>query len=116
MWRPSFTILKKVIFPSIKENISLSKLYYSTKSRLPRSTAKLTLVSASVGILVGAGYGGYTHYKINSKKVIIPQEHEEYAFLKEAPEYKAQYKVTHLPTIYLYHLDFSAPYNFIWNA
>lgn len=94
MWRPSFTILKKVVFPSLKENFSLSKLYYTTKSRVPRSTSKLTLISASVGILVGAGYGGYTHYKINAKKITIPVESEEYAFLKEAPEYKAQYKVT----------------------
>ncbi|CAH0716420.1 unnamed protein product, partial [Brenthis ino] len=93
MWRPTFTILRKVIFPSIKENVRLSKLLYSTKSRLPRSTAKLTLISASVGILVGAGYGGYTHYKINSKKSLVPTETEEHAFLKEAPKYHAQRKI-----------------------
>lgn len=93
MWRPTFTVLRKIIVPTIKENVRLSKLLYSTKSRLPRSTAKLTLISASVGILVGAGYGGYTHYKINSKKSLDLTETEEYAFLKEAPKYHAQRKV-----------------------
>lgn len=93
MWRPSLTIFRKIIVPSMKENVKLSKLLYSTKSRLPRSTAKLTLISASVGILVGAGYGGYTHYKINSKKSIAPTEVEDHAFLKEPPKYLAQHKV-----------------------
>lgn len=93
MWRPSFTIFRKIIVPSIKENVKLSKLLYSTKSRLPRSTAKLTLISASVGILVGAGYGGYTHYKINSKKSLSPTEVEDHAFLREPPQYHAQRKI-----------------------
>ncbi|XP_045784849.1 prostaglandin E synthase 2 [Maniola jurtina] len=93
MWRPTFTILRKVVFLSIKENVTLSKLFYSTKSRLPRSTAKLTLISASVGVLVGAGYGGYTHYKINIKKSSASVENEEYAFLKEAPKYAAHRKI-----------------------
>ncbi|XP_047544302.1 prostaglandin E synthase 2 [Vanessa atalanta] len=90
MWRP--TILRRVVLSSIKENITLSKFLYSTKSRTPRSTAKLTLISASVGILVGAGYGGYTHYKINTKKLSSSSD-EEFAFLKDAPEYKSHYKV-----------------------
>ncbi|XP_045509417.1 prostaglandin E synthase 2 [Colias croceus] len=93
MWRPTLTIFRKVILPSLKENVTLSKVLYSTKSRLPKSTAKLTLVSASVGILVGAGYGGYTHYKVNIKNKNKSIENDEYAFLKEAPEYKAHYKV-----------------------
>ncbi|XP_072931069.1 prostaglandin E synthase 2 [Epargyreus clarus] len=92
MWRPALTILRKVVVPSLKENLALSKLLYSTKTRAPRSTAKLTLVSASVGILIGAGYGGYTHYKINLKKP-TPSEPEEYAFLKTAPEYQPHYKI-----------------------
>lgn len=71
----------------------MSKILFSTKSRLPKSTSKLTLVSASIGVLIGAGYGGYTHYKVNVKKPFIPVENEEYAFFKEAPEYEAQYKV-----------------------
>ncbi|XP_068618391.1 prostaglandin E synthase 2 [Battus philenor] len=93
MWRPTFTVFRKVILPSIKDNINISRIFYTTKSRLPRSTAKLTLISASVGILVGAGYGGYTHYVVNSKKHTKLTENEEYAFLKEAPNYQAQYKV-----------------------
>ncbi|CAH4038763.1 prostaglandin E synthase 2 [Pieris brassicae] len=92
MWRPTLTIFRKVILPSLKEN-TFSKVLYSTKSKLPKSTAKLTLVSASVGILIGAGYGGYTHYKVNVKKRNNVIESDEYAFLKEAPEYKAHYKV-----------------------
>ncbi|KAL4703424.1 hypothetical protein ACJJTC_008143 [Scirpophaga incertulas] len=94
MWRPTFTILKKIVIHPLKENVTFSKILYSTKSRLPKSTAKLTLVSASVGVLVGAGYGGYTHYKINAKKKLSPVENEEFAFLRQAPEYKAHYKVT----------------------
>ncbi|CAG9558261.1 unnamed protein product [Danaus chrysippus] len=93
MWRPTFTILRKVVFPHYKETSSFSKLFYSTKSRFPRSTAKLTLISASVGVLVGAGYGGYTHYKINVKKPTQATEVEEYVLLKEAPKYQAQYRV-----------------------
>lgn len=93
MWRPTFTLLRKVVIPSLKENVTLSKILYSTKSRLPRSTAKLTLVSASVGILIGAGYGGYTHYKINSKKTLAPVETEEFEFIKDLPEYKPHYKI-----------------------
>lgn len=95
MWRPTFTILQKVVLPSFRDNLNLSKLLFSTKSRLPKSTSKLTLVSASIGVLVGAGYGGYTHYKVNVKKTFKPGETEEYAFLKEAPEYAAHYKVRH---------------------
>ncbi|CAK1588199.1 unnamed protein product [Parnassius mnemosyne] len=93
MWRPTFTILRKVVFPSLKDNIRLSKIFYTTKSRLPRSTAKLTLVSAGVGVLIGAGYGGYTHYKLNSKKNVALTETEEYAFFQEAPKYQAHYKI-----------------------
>ncbi|CAD0194166.1 unnamed protein product [Chrysodeixis includens] len=93
MWRPTFTITRKVVLPSLKENVTLSKLLFSTKSRLPKSTSKLTLVSASIGVLIGAGYGGYTHYKVNVKKPFIPLENEEYAFFKEAPEYQTHYKV-----------------------
>ncbi|KAF9804761.1 hypothetical protein SFRURICE_007664 [Spodoptera frugiperda] len=93
MWRPTFTILQKVVLPSFRDNLNLSKLLFSTKSRLPKSTSKLTLVSASIGVLVGAGYGGYTHYKVNVKKTFKPGETEEYAFLKEAPEYAAHYKI-----------------------
>lgn len=94
MWRPTFKILRKVVIPSLKENVTISKILYSTKSRLPKSTMKLTLVSASVGVLIGAGYGGYTHYKINAKKSLAPVQTEEFAFLKEAPEYSPQYKVS----------------------
>ncbi|XP_026759547.1 prostaglandin E synthase 2 [Galleria mellonella] len=90
MWQPTFTLLRKVIIPSIKAN---TKLFYSSKSRLPRSTVKLTLVSASVGVLVGAGYGGYTHYKINVKKSLAPVENEEYPFLQTAPVYRPHYKI-----------------------
>ncbi|XP_059045978.1 prostaglandin E synthase 2 [Achroia grisella] len=90
MWHSTFTILRKVIIPSIKAN---AKLFYSSKSRVPRSTVKLTVVSASVGILVGAGYGGYTHYKINAKKSLAPVDNEEYPFLKTAPLYKPHYKI-----------------------
>ncbi|KAL0902555.1 hypothetical protein ABMA27_000395 [Loxostege sticticalis] len=93
MWRPTFKILRKVVIPSLKENVTISKILYSTKSRLPKSTMKLTLVSASVGVLIGAGYGGYTHYKINAKKSLAPVQTEEFAFLKEAPEYSPQYKI-----------------------
>ncbi|XP_032527364.2 prostaglandin E synthase 2 [Danaus plexippus] len=93
MWRPTFTILRKVVPSHYNEKSSFSKLFYSTKSRFPRSTAKLTLISASVGILVGAGYGGYTHYKINVKKPLKATEVEEYVLLKEAPKYQAQYRV-----------------------
>ncbi|XP_045458584.1 prostaglandin E synthase 2 [Melitaea cinxia] len=91
MWRP--TMLRRVTLPLIKENTTISRLLYSTKSRAPRSTVKLTLISASVGILVGAGYGGYTHYKINTKKLSGQTENEEFAYLKEAPAYKSNYKV-----------------------
>ncbi|KAJ0183790.1 hypothetical protein K1T71_000213 [Dendrolimus kikuchii] len=93
MWRPSFTILKKLVIPSLKENVNLTNIMFSTKSRLPKSTAKLTLVSASIGVLLGAGYGGYTHYKINIKKPSAPEGKGEYAFLKEAPEYEPQYRI-----------------------
>lgn len=92
MLRPTFTILRKVVVPSLKENVQLSKIYFSTKSR-PKSMTKLAVVSASIGILIGAGYGGYTHYKINIKKPTSAAENEEYAFLKQAPEYKPQYAV-----------------------
>lgn len=92
MWRPTFTILRKVILPSIKDNVYLSKIFVSTKSRLPKSTSKLTLVSASIGVLLGAGYGGYTHYKVNVKRKTALIE-DDYAFLKEAPEYHAHYRV-----------------------
>lgn len=100
MWRPSFSIFRNVIASSLKENVKLSKLLYSTKSRIPRSTAKLTLISASVGVLVGAGYGGYTHYKINSKKSLAPTEMEDHAFLKEPPKYHSQHKVLYKILIY----------------
>ncbi|CAH0703394.1 unnamed protein product [Spodoptera exigua] len=93
MWRPTFTILQKVVLPSLRDNLNVTKILFSTKSRLPKSTSKLTLVSASIGVLVGAGYGGYTHYKVNVKKTFKPGETEEYAFLKEAPEYAAHYKI-----------------------
>lgn len=96
MWRPTFAILRKVILPSLKENVNITKILYSTKNRRPSSTAKITLISASVGVLVGAGYGGYTHYKVNVKKpYMIPAagEKHDYAFLKEPPEYQPHYKV-----------------------
>ncbi|CAG9781865.1 unnamed protein product [Diatraea saccharalis] len=93
MWRPTFSLLKKVVIPSMRENLAFSKILYSTRSRLPKSTVKLTLVSASVGVLVGAGYGGYTHYKINAKKSLAPVETEEFALLKELPQYKPHYKI-----------------------
>lgn len=93
MWRPSFTILRKTVIPLLKDHANIPKIMFSTKSRLTRSTTKLTLVSASIGVLLGASYGGYTHYKINSKKSSTPEDKGEYAFLKNAPEYKPQYKV-----------------------
>lgn len=92
MWRPNFTILRKLTYPFINEH-ALLKAVYSTKSRTPRSTAKLTLISASVGALVGAGYGGYTHYKINTRKSAASVENVDYVFLKEAPKYEAHTKV-----------------------
>lgn len=94
MWRPIFTIFRKVVLPSIKDNVQFSKTFYSTKNRFPKSTAKLTLVSASVGVLIGAGYGGYTHYVVNSKKRPKLTLNEEYTFLHEAPPYRAHYKVS----------------------
>ncbi|KAG7313230.1 hypothetical protein JYU34_000329 [Plutella xylostella] len=93
MWRPSFTLFRKVILTSTKETSAVSRVFYSSRGRAPRSTAKLTLVSASVGILLGAGYGGYTHYKVNSKKTQLPVENEQYIFLPKAPEYKPHYRV-----------------------
>lgn len=93
MWRPTFTKLRKVVLPSSKENLNLPKIFFSTSNRLPKSTAKLTLVSASVGVLVGAAYGGYTHYKVNIKQSSSALKNDEYAFLKEAPNYQAHYKV-----------------------
>lgn len=99
MWRPKFTLFRKLILPSLKDASNYSALWYSTKSRLPKSTTKLTLVSASVGALIGVGYGGYTHYKLNAKKTIIPMESEAYPFLKQAPEFKPHYKVN--PKLYL---------------
>lgn len=93
MWRPSITILRKAVLPSMKDNSSLSKLFYSNKSRIPRSTVKVTLVSASIGVVIGAGYGGYTHYKINMKKNRGTIENENYLLLKEPPVYQPQYKV-----------------------
>lgn len=98
MWRPTLTIFRKVILPSLKEN-TFSKVLYTTKAKLPKSTAKITLLSASVGVLIGAGYGGYTHYKVNIKKRNNAIETVEYAFLKEAPEYKAHYKVYYLNSL-----------------
>lgn len=92
MWRSTLTLLRKIVVPSLKENLQQSKTLFSTKSR-PRSTVRLTLISAGIGVLVGAGYGGYTHYKINAKKRTLPQENEEYAFLKQAPKYTPQYCV-----------------------
>lgn len=50
-------------------------------------------MGASVGILIGAGYGGYTHYLINAKKTLQPVENEEFAFLKERPEVTPHFKV-----------------------
>ncbi|XP_063545891.1 prostaglandin E synthase 2 [Cydia strobilella] len=94
MWRPTFTLFRKIIIPSLMENAKLAKIYYSTKGRLPRSTAQITLIGASVGVLVGAGWGGYTHYKINAKKQVAPIENQQYPFLKEAPKYQAQYKIS----------------------
>ncbi|CAH2035194.1 unnamed protein product, partial [Iphiclides podalirius] len=38
-------------------------------------------------------YSGYSHYKINSKKIITPTENEEYGLIKEAPKHQAHYKV-----------------------
>lgn len=102
MWRPSSTIFRKVVVPSLKDKLHLSKIFYTTKSRLPRSTAKLTIVSASVGILIGAGYGGYTHYKINAKNSLAPTENEVYGVLKEAPKYRAHYKVSSILKLNLY--------------
>ncbi|XP_013189219.1 prostaglandin E synthase 2 [Amyelois transitella] len=93
MWRPTFTILRKVVIPSLKDKTNLTRILYSTKSRLPRSTAKLTLVSASVGVLLGVGYGGYTHYKINAKKSSASVEDLAYPFLKERPQYKPHYRI-----------------------
>lgn len=90
MWRPTHTLIRKVVLPSIRENASLGQINFSTKTR-PSSTAKLTLVSASIGVLVGVGYGGYTHYKVNNKKLTAPAENN--AFLKELPNYKPHYKV-----------------------
>lgn len=91
MWRPTFTILRKVVFPSFKENVGLQKIFLSTKG--PRSASKLTLISASIGVMFGAGYGAYTHYKVNSKQRLAMNEEEEYALLKESPNYQAHYRV-----------------------
>lgn len=55
---------------------------------------RVTLVSASVGLLIGAGYGGYTHYKVNVHKGHLPLDKEVYTFIKEAPEYKPHFKVS----------------------
>lgn len=94
MWRHGFTILRKVVFPSVKESTAITKLLYSTKGRLPKSTAKLTIISASLGVLIGAGYGGYTHYKINLKKPSGPTENEDYPLLSELPKFQTHYKVS----------------------
>lgn len=94
MWRRTFAILQKVILPAAKDNLTLSKFFYSSKSRRPKTTAKITLISASVGVLIGAGYGGYTHYIVNARKAQTPIENEEFTVLKEAPPYKAHYKVS----------------------
>lgn len=105
MWRPTFMILRKVILPSLKENVNITKILYSTSGRRPASTTKITLISASVGVLVGVGYGGYTHYKVNVKKPYMspaPGESEEYAFLKEPPLYQPQYKVS---VVYIYFMQ-----------
>ncbi|KAG6458005.1 prostaglandin E synthase 2 [Manduca sexta] len=92
MWRPWFTVLRQLVVPSPKISGQLSRVLFSTRSR-PRSTAKLTVVSASIGVLIGAGYGGYTHYRVNVRKTSAKEQNEEYAFLKEAPEYKPQYRI-----------------------
>lgn len=93
MWRPTYTVLRKACYPALKENLTLSRSFFTSKSRQPRSTVKLTLVSASIGVLVGVGYGGYTHYKVNSTKRQQPMENDEYALLKEPPVYTPHYKV-----------------------
>lgn len=93
MWRPTFTILRKVILPSFKDNVKLSKFFFSTRSRTPKSTARLTLISASIGVVAGAAYGGYTHYVVNNKQNSKSIDYNDYAFLKEAPEYQAHYRI-----------------------
>lgn len=122
MWRPTFTILRKVILPSLKENVNITKILYSTRDRRPSSTAKITLISASVGVLVGAGYGGYTHYKVNVKKpymIPAPGQNQEYAFLKEPPEYQPHYKVRPIITCLTLsnhawlHLDLSLEWSYL---
>ncbi|XP_050684210.1 prostaglandin E synthase 2 isoform X2 [Leptidea sinapis] len=93
MWRLNFTIFRKGIFTSGIENAKLKKFSYSTKPRFSKSATKITLVSASVGVLIGVGYGGYTHYKVNVRKSSVAGNSDEYAFFAEQPQYKAHYKV-----------------------
>lgn len=92
MWRHTFMIFRKMILSNVERN--LGNKWYSTKSIFPKSTKKLMLMSAGLGTLIGAGYGGYTHYKINVKRN-LPTTVEEHLRLDKAPEYKPHYKVSY---------------------
>ncbi|XP_041986178.1 prostaglandin E synthase 2 [Aricia agestis] len=92
MWRPPITFLRKVVNTPLKKTFSVSKLLYSTRSNSLKP-AKLTLLSAGIGVLLGAGYGGYTHYKINAKKITGPAQTEDYPFLEKKPKYQPHYKI-----------------------
>lgn len=60
-----------------------------TSTSTGRSIMKLSVVSASVGVLMGAGYSGYTHLQINQTKSQAPltdQHHNETLVLDHLPD------------------------------
>lgn len=94
MLRSSNNFVRNFLYYCQTETLkaSAARALYSTNKRSPNSTAKITLVSASVGLLVGAGYSGYSHYQVN-KKNVIPTDTIQYAVLDRPPAYKPTYKV-----------------------
>lgn len=71
------------------QNFHITRYAYSTNSKPQRSTLKLSIIGATVGVVIGSAYSGYNAYAEN-RKTPVSLSHENKPFkLEKMPDYQA---------------------------